>query len=136
MIPRMNLFLGKGLKVSEDLEKYYEERNKSIDSVLQELRWLDQHCFENTIIRRRNLSQLAGSLNKLLVRLDEKREMLSSRNLKKINKAEEIMIKAIQESSIVLKEEGNIQGSIQSKSAMSIVNRLCKLLEKYKTIEL
>lgn len=130
------MFLGKGLRVSEDLEKYYEVRNNDIDSLLQDLRWLDQHCFENTVIRRRNLSELAETLEKFLLRLVKHREILSMLNSRKIIKAEQVKFKAIEDICVVLKIEGNKDGSIASKNAIKVVNRIYNLLESYKTTEL
>ena len=130
------MFLVKGFKVSEDLEKYYDERNTDIDTVLQELRWLEQHCFENTIIRRRNFSELSETLGNFIIRISQHRETLSLLHSRRIAKLEEENIRMIKDSCLVLRSEGTKEGSIPSKNAIKVVNRIYNLIQSYKTTEL
>ena len=132
----MNLFLGKGFKVSDDLQKYYDERNTDIDTVLRELRWLEQHCFENTIIRRRNFSELADTLQEFITKVNEHRGVLSLLHSRRVSKLEEEKLKAIKDSCVVLKSEGSKDGSIPSKNAIKVVSRMYNLVQSYKTTEI
>lgn len=136
MIPRMNLYLGKGLKVSEDLEKYYDSRESDSKSLLRELKSLQDRCFGTQELSKSLIEDLIVSLDKFLIRIGTRQKLLSDKHCKKIRVKEENLCKLIYDYSLALKAEVKQRDTIEVSNIKTVVERLQAIFEVYCQIKI